>query len=46
MPDLDPMYPNLLQLNYLPISVFAYSLDPDQAQQKCQPDLDPNCLTL
>ena len=25
---------------------FAYSLDPDQAQQNVGPDLDPNCLTL
>ena len=25
---------------------FAYSLDPDQAQQDVRPDLDPNRLTL
>ena len=25
---------------------FANSLDADQAQQKCPPDLDPSCLTL
>ena len=25
---------------------FANSLDPDQARQNGEPDLDPNCLTL
>ena len=26
--------------------IFANSLDPDQARQNVQYDLDPNCLTL
>ena len=28
------------------LTIFANSLDPDQARQNVGPDLDPNCLTL
>ena len=28
------------------LTIFANSLDPDQAQQCVGPDLDPSCLTL
>ena len=29
----------------LSLITFAYSLDPEQAQQNVRPDLDPNCLS-